>query len=256
MKVPISAIKGLDAYRKESGDLSDLAHSIRESGLLQPVILWKDDRIVSGTRRVLAAMANGSTVIDAIAPATLSEVLDALEAEHALDRLHALPMSLVEQVRQCWTIESLRVGRKNVGFDVRKRISEYMEVSTITLWRAAEVVKAAEVVGATEGAIDILRLLEETGNATGCYTKLRAGGAVILTDRVKNKVTGMKDQRRILRGSSDKALGLATALPQLQELHKGFTQEEISQYLTDLMAGQRALARAVKTLKGAQKNDR
>jgi ParB-like chromosome segregation protein Spo0J len=43
-----------DRHRKDYGDLEALARSIDEYGLLQPITITQDDRLIAGARRLLA----------------------------------------------------------------------------------------------------------------------------------------------------------------------------------------------------------
>jgi hypothetical protein len=53
--VPIDAIKIGARFRKDYGDLDQLARSIADLGLLQPVGVTPDGQLVFGHRRLLAA---------------------------------------------------------------------------------------------------------------------------------------------------------------------------------------------------------
>jgi ParB family chromosome partitioning protein len=46
-------------YRQALGDLQELAESIREFGLLRPVLLTRDDRLIAGRRRLEACKLLG-----------------------------------------------------------------------------------------------------------------------------------------------------------------------------------------------------
>lgn len=58
--IPISSIR-IDGARQRSdaGDLLDLAESLREYGLLEPIILDQDNRLIAGFRRLSAAVFLG-----------------------------------------------------------------------------------------------------------------------------------------------------------------------------------------------------
>jgi ParB family chromosome partitioning protein len=46
-------------YRKDLGDLQGLAESIREFGLLRPVLITPEDRLIAGRRRLEACKLLG-----------------------------------------------------------------------------------------------------------------------------------------------------------------------------------------------------
>ena len=59
MKIQIDKIKIKENIRKDYGDLTELAASIREHGVRQPVELNKQNELVDGYRRIKAAKSAG-----------------------------------------------------------------------------------------------------------------------------------------------------------------------------------------------------
>ncbi|MBF0140234.1 MAG: ParB N-terminal domain-containing protein [Magnetococcales bacterium] len=79
MKVDINAIKVYPRFRKDKGNIENLANSINTVGLLQPIGITVDNVLVYGERRFLACRdVLGWTEIDAI----LVDIKDLLQAEH------------------------------------------------------------------------------------------------------------------------------------------------------------------------------
>jgi ParB/Sulfiredoxin domain len=67
--LPISQIKVRGRFRKELGDIKSLAESIEEVGLLHPIVVRRDGRLIAGERRLRACKQLGwdnvpVTVID------------------------------------------------------------------------------------------------------------------------------------------------------------------------------------------------
>ncbi len=58
LDVSIRDIKFPESNR-ECGDVSDLAESLRLIGLLSPILLTKDFRLIAGYRRIMAAKRLG-----------------------------------------------------------------------------------------------------------------------------------------------------------------------------------------------------
>ena len=77
-EIPIAAIQVSDRYRKEFGDIAGLAASIESLGLLQPIGVDPDRRLVFGQRRLQAFKHLGRTTI----PARVIDLAIVL-AEHA-----------------------------------------------------------------------------------------------------------------------------------------------------------------------------
>ncbi|MEM2159746.1 MAG: ParB N-terminal domain-containing protein [Candidatus Nitrosotenuis sp.] len=64
--VPISQIKIGTRLRKDLGDISSLTSSIEQIGLLQPIVLTEDLRLVAGERRLTAVQKLGWKEIPAV----------------------------------------------------------------------------------------------------------------------------------------------------------------------------------------------
>lgn len=65
MKIPIDSIIVSDRLRENLGDLTELAASIEKRGLLHPVVIDMDNRLVAGERRLESCKLLGWTEIDA-----------------------------------------------------------------------------------------------------------------------------------------------------------------------------------------------
>lgn len=71
MKIEISKIKIGKRIRQDMGNIEELAQSIKEDGLLSPIILRKNDnndtyKLLAGNRRLSAHKLLQKTSIDAI----------------------------------------------------------------------------------------------------------------------------------------------------------------------------------------------
>ena len=74
-------------FRKDFGDISELAESIRNFGLLQPVVIDRDFNLIAGERRLRACLSLG-----------LEEILVRFYDE--LDELTAREIELEENIRR------------------------------------------------------------------------------------------------------------------------------------------------------------
>ena len=81
MDIAISDIKIGTRHRKEMGDIPALAASIESIGLLHPVVLRPDKRLVVGARRIAAYRHLGRDKIPARTASNLAELSDFLRAE-------------------------------------------------------------------------------------------------------------------------------------------------------------------------------
>ena len=68
-------------HRKDLGALDDLAASIADVGLLHPIVITPDGRLVAGQRRLEACRMLGWTEIPVTVASGLTDAVDALRAE-------------------------------------------------------------------------------------------------------------------------------------------------------------------------------
>src|SRR5262245_48935463 len=76
---PIDEIVIKDRHRRDLGDVSGLAGSIAEIGLLHPVVLRPSGRLIAGERRIAAFKQLGLTKI----PATVIDLHKVVLGEYA-----------------------------------------------------------------------------------------------------------------------------------------------------------------------------
>lgn len=62
--IPISAVLVEDRIRKDMGDIEALAESIRKSGLLHPIVVDEEYRLLAGERRLRASIKAGLSEIE------------------------------------------------------------------------------------------------------------------------------------------------------------------------------------------------
>lgn len=79
--VYIESIRIVDRHRKDLGDLQDLMDSIEDVGLLHPVTITSDSRLVAGQRRIEACRRLGWDSIQVRIAANLDEAAALLRAE-------------------------------------------------------------------------------------------------------------------------------------------------------------------------------
>jgi ParB/RepB/Spo0J family partition protein len=129
--IPIDRIRIEDRARVDRGELGPLAEGIREKGLLQPITLNKNMRLLAGERRLLACQALGWSHIDAVVRDT-DDKLDAFEIE------------LMENVlRKDMTWQERAV--------LEKRIWDFKSKTTPNRWKTTD---QAELVGESHGTVN------------------------------------------------------------------------------------------------------
>jgi hypothetical protein len=95
MERKITDIKIGERIRKNLGDLSGLTESIRELGVLQPVVITAEGLLIGGRRRLEAARQAGLKNVPVHVAADLTEAVELLKAE-AAENLFREPFSPAE----------------------------------------------------------------------------------------------------------------------------------------------------------------
>lgn len=110
IKLPIHEILVVNRQRLDLGDIESLATSLRDNGLIQPIVINQDKRLVAGGRRLAAAKLLKWQTIDVVYRETLSD-----------DELHVL--ELEENIRRkdetwqerCLHIQTIHLLKKKLA---------------------------------------------------------------------------------------------------------------------------------------------
>src|SRR2546425_5348210 len=147
-------------YRKDLGDLRTLAESIAEAGLLHPVVVTPEGRLIAGQRRLEACRMLGWTEV----PVTVIDLYQAArgESHENFVRKDLLPSEIVALKRAVEPLErrearerqgqradlchpaTVAEGQRAYGGDVRDNIARYLGIGRTTIERAEAGVEAAE----------------------------------------------------------------------------------------------------------------
>jgi len=172
-------------YRKNLGDVRALARSIAEVGLLHPVVVTPDGRLIAGQRRLEACRQLGWPEI----PVTVVDLLQAARGEghENFVRKDLLPSEIVALKRAIEPLERRgardRQGqRADLGHtsgmaevqktsgDARDNIARYLGVGRTTIERAEAVVEAAE--GEPEEFGHLVEQMDRSGKVAGAFRRL------------------------------------------------------------------------------------
>lgn len=112
-EIPLDQIRIGERSRKEIRNIGSLADSIRERGLLQPIVVRRDADgyvLVAGGRRIEAFRSLGRALIGAHVAETLSDELEALlaEGEENTEREAFTPVEAVAHAARIEAIEKQR----------------------------------------------------------------------------------------------------------------------------------------------------
>ena len=152
--------KSASATARTLGDLRALAESIEEVGLLHPVVVTPEGRLIAGQRRLEACRLLGWSDI----PVTVVDLYQAArgEAHENFVRKDLLPSEIVALKRAIEPLErrearerqgsradlchpaTVAEGQRASSGDARDKIARYLGVGRTTIERAEAVVDAAE----------------------------------------------------------------------------------------------------------------
>jgi N6-adenosine-specific RNA methylase IME4/ParB-like chromosome segregation protein Spo0J len=167
-------------YRKDLGNLRSLADSIAEVGLLHPVVVTPEGRLIAGQRRLEACRQLGWTEI----PVTVVDLLQAVsgEAHENFIRKDLLPSEIVALKRAIEPLERREARQRQghradaarpiteVNRDARDKIARYLGVGRTTIEKAEAVVEAAEEDPDEYG--HLVEQMDRRGKVAGVYRRL------------------------------------------------------------------------------------
>ena len=180
--LPIDGIQVGFRYRKDLGDLRSLADSIGEVGLLHPVVVTPEGRLIAGQRRLEACRLLGWSEV----PVTVVDLYQAArgEAHENFVRKDLLPSEIVALKRAIEPLER-REARQRQGSradlchpatvaegqgDARDKIARYLGVGRTTIDRAEAVMEAAEEDPEEYG--HLVEQMDRSGKVAGAYRRL------------------------------------------------------------------------------------
>lgn len=180
--LPIDGIQVGFRYRRDLGDLRSLAESISEVGLLHPVVVTPEGRLIAGQRRLEACRLLGWSEV----PVTVVDLYQAArgEAHENFVRKDLLPSEIVALKRAIEPLER-REARQRQGTradlchpatvaegqgDARDKIARYLGVGRTTIERAEAVMEAAEEDPEEYGYL--VEQMDRSGKVAGAYRRL------------------------------------------------------------------------------------
>lgn len=219
-----------DRYRKDLGDLDPLKVSIAELGLLHPVVIDGDRRLLVGGRRLEACKQLGMLTIPAVTASSLSDLRQRVMAERDENtcrepfkpsEMVALGKAIEESYRPIAKAAKSAAGgdrksqpaksdrqslpKRSGKQDESKRTASVAaaasRVSRETYRKAAEVVQAAE--SEPEKYAPLVEQMDRTGKVNKAYSELRKAKKKTEREKAKMRVeatTGVKVDGRCSLG--------------------------------------------------------
>ncbi|HUT56718.1 MAG TPA: ParB N-terminal domain-containing protein [Phycisphaerae bacterium] len=210
MKIADIRIEG--RHRKDLGDLRPLADSIAAVGLLQPIVVTEDLRLVAGMRRIEAIKLLGKDGIKAIQVKNLTDAEKLLRAERdentcRKDLSPSEAVALGKALESLAKVEAKERQREHGGTapgrpkntpgnlpevsgEAREQVAAAVGMKPRTYDKAKAVVKAAE---ADPSLAPVVEEMDRTGKVDPAYKKVK-----------KRKKWGgiAKDAPKLIRGHS------------------------------------------------------
>jgi ParB family transcriptional regulator, chromosome partitioning protein len=184
----IADIKIGQRYRQDMGDVTGLAASISNVGLLHPIVIRPTGELIAGERRIKACLSLGWTEI----PVTVVDIAEIVRGEYAennerkdftLSEAVAIKRS-IEPVIEAEAKERQVIGARAKGKapanlagagDARDKIAKATGKKRSTLAKAEKVVEAAEA--EPQKFAPLVEEMDRTGEVDGPYRRLNASKA-------------------------------------------------------------------------------
>ncbi len=176
----ISEIKVGNRIRKDMGDLKTLANSIADIGLLHPIVITPDKRLIAGERRLAAFKHLGRTEIPATV-VTLDKIVRGEYAENGhrkdfvpseIDAIRRLVEPLEKAAAKERMSEGARVGKVSTpSGKTRDKVGALAGISGRTVEKITAIVEAAEQ--DPERFEPLVADMDRTGRVNGVYRRLQ-----------------------------------------------------------------------------------
>jgi N6-adenosine-specific RNA methylase IME4 len=179
--LPIESIRVGKRHRHDLGDIGGLAHSIAEVGLLHPIVVRPDGRLICGERRLKACQHLGWQEV----PVRLVDIAQIVRGEFAENayRKNFLP-SEIDAIRRALEPIEKAAAKKRQGMrndlvesfhnvangKTRDKVGAFAGVSGRTVEKIRVVVEAAE---ADPKFLPFVERMDATGRVNGVYRQLK-----------------------------------------------------------------------------------
>jgi N6-adenosine-specific RNA methylase IME4 len=236
-KLLINKIKVRGRFRKSLGDIDSLAASIHEVGLLHPIVVRRDGRLIAGERRLAACKKLGWASV----PVTVVDLKEVIRGEFAenTDRKDFLPSEIDAIRRALLPLEKVAAkerqrhhggtapGRKKQSGQisrsddgrVRDKIAGFAGISGRTLAKIQAIVEAAE--REPRRFRQLAADMDRHGRIDATYRKLRR----MIDEEKRLAVKPMKGKFRTI--SIDPPWSYSGAPERVRPVYATMTQKEL-----------------------------
>lgn len=267
------------------GSCAALAASIRDEGLHRPITLWRDNTLISGSRRLFAHLLLERPRIPVVFVGTIEDAAKRMLADNLADQL-ALPWKWSEVCRLWEVLRRLdapaAVKRtdetRRRGVELRKQtlsgkrkpgrsqsrtddyvlgvICEPFGISSATA-RRIEIVYHTGY-GTTDApdekrelARELMANIDESGNVWANYQRLMGGRRTVTRPRPVETMEPAPAARQLAAWSKSlpQMQGLAAGLIELGPPHPDLTWDQVGPVRTQLMAVRRELEKIINQMR-------
>lgn len=199
----IDAIEVGDRARVDLGDLTDLIESIKSLGLLQPIVVTTDNRLIAGHRRLESCRQLGMTEVPVVVAAHIHDAVDLLKAERDENtcRKAMTASELISLGRQVEALERPKAGEAIRAAQERGRAKRYggdlgfVPANEAQRYDSRE--KAAEAVGLSSATYSRIK---QVANAAEGFEESRGQRTEVTPERQAESKEALKLMDRITAG--------------------------------------------------------
>ena len=276
--VRIDWVQVASRHRKDLRDLTGLINSIEDVGVINPITVTPDGRLIAGQRRLEACRKLGWDSIPARVVDNLDDAAGRLRAERD-ENTEREPMRHSELVSLGLALEELErpraAARKRVGRPPKTHVPENMSsdeptgataevvadalgISRSTYDRAKHVVAAANDPTLTEPerrvAQDALADMDATGVVQPNYDRVKDArfgrpSKPAIGRPPKPTIETAAAQRRAIKAALTSLSGISHGLERITDLHPQITNEEATQWVGGLSEARRVLESLINRLR-------
>jgi ParB-like chromosome segregation protein Spo0J len=200
----IDAIEVGDRARVDLGDLTDLIESIKSLGLLQPIVVTTENKLIAGHRRLASCRRLDMTEVPVVVAEHIHDAVDLLKAERDENTCRK-PMTASELISLGRQIEELErplaTERRREGQALR-RAAESNSVPANGITRGERYdsrEKAAEAVGLSTATYSRIK---QIANAAEGYTESRGQRTEVSPERQAESKEALEVMDRISTGEA------------------------------------------------------
>lgn len=223
--IPISQIRIGHRHRRDMGDLSALTRSIREIGLLQPVVVTPDHLLIAGARRLAAVSTLGWMEVPARI-VDLENILTGERDENVVRKdftpTEAVAIGRAIEDRERELAKARMVAAHSSGNlpehekgEAREKAAAAIGMSATTYSHAKSVVDAAAENPGRFG--HLVHEMDQTGKVDGPYQKLRQLNGTKPKVTAQSRIEERHERVREMARQSYRVEAIAQAVGMVEE---------------------------------------